>query len=143
MRKLFTALAAVLGVSLALPALAEEEKKKEAKPAAEAKAAPDPSKVRPWLPPRLRKVANRIRKAVGQDNWGKIKEFWKETIRDRIKPGKGRRKRGFIRFARNYARALKKNKLDDFLKAAKERWEKRPVVGKPADKPADKPAEPK
>jgi hypothetical protein len=116
MRTLKTMLVALLALSLGAPALAEGEEAK------------GPDEIMGWLRHRFRVVARRVRKQVGPAEWAKLVAFWKEVARDRIKAGRGRRMRAFVRIARSYARALRKGRLEAWLAKARERWQKKPLI---------------
>jgi hypothetical protein len=143
MRKIATTIATALALTLAVPAFADEAKAEGGEAAAK-----EPGKLRvmEWLKGKWKKVAAKIKKKVGDDKWQQLKAFYAENIKPKVKAGKGRLRRAYVRFARNFGRAVEKGNLEKFLERAKAYWGKKsaPAAKAPAaEKPADKPAETK
>jgi hypothetical protein len=125
-----------MAVLLALPELSLAQEKPQAGPPGPepgVASAPAPAGSIQWLKrkKRFHNIAVRIKRRVGQENWVKLRDFWRANIRDKVKPGHGRRMRSFVGFARRFAQALNQGRLDAFLARSKARWDARPVVAPP------------
>jgi hypothetical protein len=128
---------------MAVPAFAEEAKAEGGEAAAK-----EPGKLRvmEWLKGKWKKMAANIKKKVGDEKWQQIKAFYLENIKPKVKAGKGRLRRAYLQFAKNFANAVKKGNLEKFLERAKAFWAKKPAPAAKApaaEKPAEKPAEAK
>jgi hypothetical protein len=131
MRSFLTSTVALMALGLMVPALADEG------PAGDRPATPSSTVraqgARSPLRARFLRVSAGLKREIGARHWQALTSFWKETARDRVSFGQGRRFRAFLALGKSYALALRQGTLDRFLEAARERWLRRPIVrGAPA-----------
>jgi hypothetical protein len=126
MRSLLISTIALMALGLAGPASADEGPvgNRPTTPSSTVRA----QGARSPLRARFVRVSAGLKREIGARHWQALTAFWKETVRDRVPFGQGRRFRAFLALGKSYAQALRQGTLDRFLESARERWVRRPIV---------------